>query len=181
MRTRLDTAVFLTDAISLYRRMGFVEIEPYTVLPRGAARTALFMEWRPYACGLQRAESPRKASENKYSVFYYSFPFRDEGLKRHKSQVCKSLTPNDIFGPVGADGQFGLSGLHLGRVRRSKNLARRKKSPDGVPAGAGERAFQTFAPPTRFGSSAGMQHEAKGHFAGPGATQATLPGARPTP
>lgn len=44
---RLDTAVFLTDAISLYRRMGFVEIEPYTVLPRGAARTALFMEWRP--------------------------------------------------------------------------------------------------------------------------------------
>jgi ribosomal protein S18 acetylase RimI-like enzyme len=44
---RLDTAIFLTDAISLYRRMGFVEIEPYTALPPGTARTAMFMEWRP--------------------------------------------------------------------------------------------------------------------------------------
>jgi putative acetyltransferase len=43
---RLDTAVFLTDAISLYRHLGFVEIEPYTEIPPGAARTALFMEWR---------------------------------------------------------------------------------------------------------------------------------------
>ena len=44
---RLDTAVFLTDAISLYRRMGFVEIAPYTDIPSGAIPTALFMEWRP--------------------------------------------------------------------------------------------------------------------------------------
>lgn len=44
---RLDTAVFLTDAISLYRRMGFVEIAPYAAIPPGAAPTALFMEWRP--------------------------------------------------------------------------------------------------------------------------------------
>ena len=43
---RLDTAVFLTDAISLYRRMGFVEIAPYTDIPSGAVPTALFMEWR---------------------------------------------------------------------------------------------------------------------------------------
>jgi putative acetyltransferase len=43
---RLDTAVFLTDAISLYRRMGFVEIAPYFSIPAGAAATALFMEWR---------------------------------------------------------------------------------------------------------------------------------------
>jgi putative acetyltransferase len=43
---RLDTAVFLTDAISLYRKLGFVEIEPYTEIPLGAAKTALFMEWR---------------------------------------------------------------------------------------------------------------------------------------
>lgn len=43
---RLDTAVFLTDAISLYLRIGFVEIEPYTEIPLGAAKTALFMEWR---------------------------------------------------------------------------------------------------------------------------------------
>jgi predicted N-acetyltransferase YhbS len=44
---RLDTAVFLTDAISLYRRMGFVEIAPYTSIPSGAAPTTLFMEWHP--------------------------------------------------------------------------------------------------------------------------------------
>jgi hypothetical protein len=44
---RLDTAVFLTDAISLYGRMGFVEIAPYTDIPSGAAPTSLFMEWRP--------------------------------------------------------------------------------------------------------------------------------------
>ena len=43
---RLDTAVFLTDAIALYRRLGFVEIEPYTEVPLGAVKTALFMEWR---------------------------------------------------------------------------------------------------------------------------------------
>lgn len=43
---RLDTAVFLTDAISLYRRLGFVEIQPYTEVPIGTAKTALFMEWR---------------------------------------------------------------------------------------------------------------------------------------
>jgi predicted N-acetyltransferase YhbS len=44
---RLDTAVFLTDAISLYRRMGFIEIPPYAAIPSGAAPTTLFMEWRP--------------------------------------------------------------------------------------------------------------------------------------
>jgi putative acetyltransferase len=43
---RLDTAVFLKDAISLYRKMGFVEIEPYTPLPSGTDKTALFMERR---------------------------------------------------------------------------------------------------------------------------------------
>lgn len=42
---RLDTAVFLTDAISLYRSIGFVEIAPYTTIPSGAVPTALFMEW----------------------------------------------------------------------------------------------------------------------------------------
>jgi len=44
---RLDTAVFLTDAISLYRGIGFVEIAPHGAVPPGAARTTLFMEWRP--------------------------------------------------------------------------------------------------------------------------------------
>jgi GNAT superfamily N-acetyltransferase len=43
---RLDTAAFLTDAISLYRQLGFVEIEPYTEIPPGATKSALFMEWR---------------------------------------------------------------------------------------------------------------------------------------
>lgn len=46
-KIRLDTAVFLTDAISLYRRMGFVEIAPYGDIPKGAERTSLFMEWGP--------------------------------------------------------------------------------------------------------------------------------------
>ena len=50
---RLDTGIFLTDAISLYRRMGFVEIGPYTSIPQGAAKTALFMEW-----SLHKAWSP---------------------------------------------------------------------------------------------------------------------------
>ncbi len=43
---RLDTIVFLTDAITLYRRMGFEEIAPYTVLPPGTEKTSLFMERR---------------------------------------------------------------------------------------------------------------------------------------
>jgi GNAT superfamily N-acetyltransferase len=43
---RLDTAVFLNDAIALYRRMGFVEIEPYTSLPPDTDKTAVFMELR---------------------------------------------------------------------------------------------------------------------------------------
>lgn len=43
---RLDTAVFLKDAIALYRRMGFVEIEPYTLLPADTEKTAIFMELR---------------------------------------------------------------------------------------------------------------------------------------
>ena len=43
---RLDTAVFLKDAIALYRQMGFVEIEPYTSLPPDTDKTAVFMELR---------------------------------------------------------------------------------------------------------------------------------------
>lgn len=43
---RLDTAVFLKDAIALYRRMGFVEIEPYISLPPDTDKTAVFMELR---------------------------------------------------------------------------------------------------------------------------------------
>jgi GNAT superfamily N-acetyltransferase len=49
---RLDTAVFLTEAIALYRRMGFVEIEPYTEVPAGAVKTALFFE--------RKSQSPAK-------------------------------------------------------------------------------------------------------------------------
>lgn len=45
---RLDTAIFLADAISLYRRFGFVEIAPYTTLPPGAVPTAIFMERRSW-------------------------------------------------------------------------------------------------------------------------------------
>jgi putative acetyltransferase len=43
---RLDTAIFLKDAIALYRRLGFVEIEPYYDLPPVAQRTTVFMELR---------------------------------------------------------------------------------------------------------------------------------------
>jgi ribosomal protein S18 acetylase RimI-like enzyme len=43
---RLDTAVFLTDAIALYRSRGFREIAAYAEVPAGAAKNALFMEWR---------------------------------------------------------------------------------------------------------------------------------------
>ncbi len=52
---RLDTAIFLKDAISLYRKMGFVEIEPYTTLPSGTDKTALFMEWRGETHGVGTA------------------------------------------------------------------------------------------------------------------------------
>lgn len=44
---RLDTAVFLTEAIALYRSAGFVEIAPYVDLPPGSEETAVFMERRP--------------------------------------------------------------------------------------------------------------------------------------
>jgi putative acetyltransferase len=43
---RLDTAIFLTDAIALYRRLGFVQIDPYYDLPPVAQRTTVFMELR---------------------------------------------------------------------------------------------------------------------------------------
>jgi ribosomal protein S18 acetylase RimI-like enzyme len=43
---RLDTATFLTDAIALYRRLGFVEIAPYYDLPPETQRTTVFMELR---------------------------------------------------------------------------------------------------------------------------------------
>ncbi len=43
---RLDTAIFLTDAIALYRSRGFREIAAYAEVPAGAAKNALFMEWR---------------------------------------------------------------------------------------------------------------------------------------
>lgn len=43
---RLDTAIFLTDAIALYRRLGFVEIAAYYDLPPVAQRTTVFMELR---------------------------------------------------------------------------------------------------------------------------------------
>jgi ribosomal protein S18 acetylase RimI-like enzyme len=43
---RLDTATYLTDAIALYRSLGFVEIEPYYDLPPVAQRTTVFMELR---------------------------------------------------------------------------------------------------------------------------------------
>ncbi|MCY1126287.1 GNAT family N-acetyltransferase [Frigidibacter sp. RF13] len=43
---RLDTATYLTDAIALYRRLGFVEIAPYYDLPPVAQRTTVFMELR---------------------------------------------------------------------------------------------------------------------------------------
>ena len=43
---RLDTAIFLTDAIALYRQIGFVEIEPYNEMPAAAAKNALYMEFR---------------------------------------------------------------------------------------------------------------------------------------
>jgi hypothetical protein len=122
-----------------------------------------------------------KLVKKKYSVYYYFFPYGVEGFKRRKSKLYKPLTSNGIFGPIGTDRQFNPTGLHLGRVRRLKNLADEKKSPDGCSAGAGERAFQTFDPPSRFGNSAGMQREAKGHFAGPGATLAVLPGPPPSP
>lgn len=48
---RLDTAVFLTDAIALYRRLGFVEIEPYFDVPAEAQKTAIFMELKALTSG----------------------------------------------------------------------------------------------------------------------------------
>lgn len=41
---RLDTGVFLTGAIALYRNLGFVEIAPYFDLPPAAQRTTVLME-----------------------------------------------------------------------------------------------------------------------------------------
>ena len=51
---RLDTAVFLTDAIALYRSRGFREIDSYTEVPAGAVDTAIFMECRLTANGPSR-------------------------------------------------------------------------------------------------------------------------------
>jgi hypothetical protein len=122
-----------------------------------------------------------KLAKKKCSVFYCFSSYRDGGLKRRKSQLYKPLTPNDIFGPVGADRQFNQSGLHLGRVRRLRNPADRKKFSGWVPRGCRQKSFPDFRPPPSFANSAGMQREAKGHFAGPGATPAALPGPPPTP
>jgi GNAT superfamily N-acetyltransferase len=43
---RLDTAVFLTEAIALYRSLGFVDIAPYYDLPPFAHDMMVFMELR---------------------------------------------------------------------------------------------------------------------------------------
>ena len=55
---RLDTATYLTDAIALYRRLGFVETEPYREIPPGSLKVAMFMELRSRGVGSTLPSDP---------------------------------------------------------------------------------------------------------------------------